>query len=558
MPGPYLTPGVYIEEVPSGSRPIQGVGTAVAAFIGFTYTRPAGNTGQPVFIASWNQFVEEFCTVRWTVKDKDENGKEIDVLKAEEQIYDEKFFLPHSVFGYFQNGGRSCYIQSIGIRREQGPPTTQATQGAPSANLLTSSGGRVLELSAKQPGISVEVSDATGEGPIPEDQFRVIVRAPGQPEAVFDNLTMDPAPKGNAKSAVAELRKVKGLSVVEGDVTGSALERRPKNTTYTLTTALAITQNLPAADAKTFQGNATNRTGLGAFEEISDVTMVVCPDLMSVYLSSKRTQGDREAVAAVQNAILAHCAQMKDRFAILDPLPDLGVQEVYDWRMTGANYSKDDGKYGALYYPWIHIVNPLSKNGGDKTIAVPPSGHMAGLYARTDAERGVHKAPANETLRGAVKLAKGLIDSEQAKLNPVGINCIRSFPGRGILVWGARTLAEAASEWRYINVRRLFNYIEESIYEGTQWVVFEPNDLDLWERVKRTISAFLTNVWRDGALFGATPGEAFYVKCDADLNPPSRRDNGELVVEIGIAPVKPAEFVIFRFKQVSGGGEISE
>lgn len=547
----YQTPGVYIEEIPSGSRPIQGVGTAVAAFIGFTYTRPNGNTGQPVFVASWNQFVEEFCTLRWTAKEKDASGVERAVEKSYEEIYDDTFLLAHSVYGYFQNGGRSCYIQSIGIRREQNVAPTSSS-GTTTTQLLTAGNVVSLELSSRTANVTVEVESATGEGV--DEQFKVTIRAPGQNDLVLDNLTLDAVPKAPAKSAVAELRKVRSLTVTEGDATGSALERRPRNGTFTATTALSA----PVASAETFKGNATERTGLGALEEISDITMVVCPEVLGVYMQSKRTQADREAVAAVQNAILAHCALMKDRFAILDSLPDLSVQEVYDWRMTGANFSKDDGKYGAFYYPWIHIANPKPKHPADVTIPVPPSGHIAGLYARVDAERGVHKAPANETVRGAVKLARGLLDSEQAKLNPVGVNCIRAFPGRGILVWGARTLAEASSEWRYINVRRLFNYIEESIYEGTQWVVFEPNDMDLWERVKRTITAFLTNVWRDGALFGATPDQAFYVKCDADLNPPSRRDNGELVVEIGIAPVKPAEFVIFRFKQISGGGEISE
>lgn len=530
MPGPYLTPGVYIEEIPSGSKPIQGVGTSVAAFLGFTEKRPAGNTGQPLFISSWTDYEEKF------------GGFVAD------------FFTPFSVYGYFLNGGSSCYVQSLATQAD----AEGARQSGPSSvGLLTAGGARALELRSRAEGaaaqsISVEIGDASGEG-LSEDQFKLTVKVNGQVIDELNNLTMEKQPQGGAKYVLAALQRNKTLVASDLDLAGSAIERRPRNGVYALTTALVA----PLASAKTFEGNATTRTGLGALEEIADVTMVVCPDVMTMYMHSKRTPEDLEAVAAVQNAILAHCATMKDRFAIIDSPPDMSVQEVYDWRMSGANFSKDDGKYGAFYYPWIYIANPLARNG-DKSIKLPPSGHIAGLYARVDTERGVHKAPANETLRGAIKLEKQIIDSEQAKLNPYGVNCIRAFPGRGILIWGARTLAEAASEWRYINVRRLFNYIEESIYEGTQWVVFEPNDMDLWERVKRTITAFLTNVWRDGALFGATPGEAFYVKCDADLNPPSRRDNGELIVEVGIAPVKPAEFVIFRFKQMSGGGEINE
>ena len=197
--------------------------------------------------------------------------------------------------------------------------------------------------------------------------------------------------------------------------------------------------------------------------------------------------------------------------------------------------------------------DPLS----GKNIMVPPSGHMAGIWARTDEDRGVHKAPANEVVRGAISLELQLTTAEQGQLNPVGINCIRSFPGRGIRVWGARTLSSDQA-WKYLNVRRLFNYIEESLLVGTQWVVFEPNDLRLWQRVKRTVSAFLMGTWRDGALFGATPEEGFYVKCDAETNPPDAIDRGELVVEIGIAPVKPAEFVVIRIAQFSGGAAVSE
>jgi phage tail sheath protein FI len=182
---------------------------------------------------------------------------------------------------------------------------------------------------------------------------------------------------------------------------------------------------------------------------------------------------------------------------------------------------------------------------------------MAGIWARSDSTRGVHKAPANEVIRGAIDLELLITKSEHDQLNPQGINCIRAFPGRGIRVWGARMLSSDPA-WRYLNVRRLFNYIEGSILGGTQWVVFEPNDMALWERVKRTINSFLVRTWRDGALFGATPQEAFYVKCDSETNPSEVIDAGQLVVEIGIAPVKPAEFVVFRIAQFSGGASLTE
>jgi phage tail sheath protein FI len=296
-----------------------------------------------------------------------------------------------------------------------------------------------------------------------------------------------------------------------------------------------------------YVGDAADRTGFGGLEAIDTVTMLAVPDLMAVY---QQGSIDLEGVQAVQLAMIAHCELMGDRVAILDAPPGLNAQQVREWRVDKAGY---DSKYASLYWPWIKVFDPVTSQGKH----VPPSGHIAGIWARNDDTRGVHKAPANEVIRGALSLELQITKSEHDQLNPSGVNCIRAFPGRGIRVWGARTLSSDPA-WRYLNVRRLFNYVEESILEGTQWVVFEPNDLNLWQRVKRTINAFLTRTWRDGALFGATPGEAFYVKCDAETNPPEVIDAGQLVVEIGIAPVKPAEFVVFRIAQFSGGANVAE
>jgi phage tail sheath protein FI len=189
-------------------------------------------------------------------------------------------------------------------------------------------------------------------------------------------------------------------------------------------------------------------------------------------------------------------------------------------------------------------------------VDVPPSGHIAGIYARTDATRGVHKAPANESIRGALNVTYRFTGEEQGELNPLGVNCIRFFAREGIRVWGARTLAAEASEWRYVNVRRLFNMIEESIAQSTRWVVFEPNDMSLWKAIRRDVSAFLMNLWRDGALMGTTPDEAFFVKCDEETNPPEVIDAGRVITVIGLAPVKPAEFVIFRIGQHAAGVDV--
>ena len=305
-------------------------------------------------------------------------------------------------------------------------------------------------------------------------------------------------------------------------------------------------------------GDVTERSGVFGLEIAPDVTMVCCPDLMSplAYGKTQRENGSvrfeqiKDDLKTVQLAMINHCELLADRIAILDAPREFDPQKVESWRLntdgSGAGY---DSMFAALYYPWITVANPLA---GDKDqpqqIEIPPCGHIAGIYARNDVERGVHKSPANEIVRGALKLSREITNGEQAGLNPNGINCIRSFPGRGIRVWGARTLASDPA-WRYVSVRRLFNMVEKSIERDTQWVVFEPNDPNLWSRVRRDVGAFLMTLWRDGMLFGNTPDQAFYVKCDAELNPPESRDLGRLIIEVGMAPIKPAEFVIFRFSQ---------
>jgi phage tail sheath protein FI len=280
---------------------------------------------------------------------------------------------------------------------------------------------------------------------------------------------------------------------------------------------------------------------------------------------------------ATHAALQSHCERLEDRVAILDTpeeVDDIGkltqVETVEGpsrgGRRSRAGGAADEGpKKGGLlpaqsdrgfttvYFPWLTVLDPIE----DVLVNVPPSGHMAGIWARTDANRGVHKAPANETVNGALNLTYRLTRDEQGVLNDVGVNCLRLFARSGIRVWGARTRADPASEWRYVNVRRLFNMIEESIVEGTNWIVFEPNDPTLWKHIRRDIGAFLTRVWRDGALFGATPDEAFFVKCDPETNPPDVIDAGQVVAVVGIAPVKPAEFVVFQVMQSAAGAEVS-
>jgi len=311
-------------------------------------------------------------------------------------------------------------------------------------------------------------------------------------------------------------------------------------------------------------GTGRRRGGLQLLETVDEVSIVAAPGFHGTVSTE---------------ALLSMAERMRTMVAICDPAPD--IDDISSLTRVGsaapdkpkpaeaaaggaakppkpgdedtedaANRPRQS-EYGTFYYPWIRVRDPIT---GD-LIYTPPSGHIAGIWARTDALRGVHKAPANEPIRGAVDLAHALTRSEQDVLNPKGVNCIRSFAGEGIRVWGARTLAAEASEWRYLNVRRLTIALEQAIGNGTRWMVFEPNDYTLWRSIRRDIGAFLTRVWRDGALLGRTPEEAFFVKCDEETNPADVRDAGMVVAHIGIAVVKPAEFVVFKLSQWAGGTE---
>jgi phage tail sheath protein FI len=248
---------------------------------------------------------------------------------------------------------------------------------------------------------------------------------------------------------------------------------------------------------------------------------------------------------------------MKDRFCILDSHKDAGIDDVL---MQRENIVSEKG-YGAVYYPWVKVpVETLSASTNKVTIVedfVPPSGYVAGIYGRTDMKGGVQKAPANEEVYEALGVGAIIGRSEQDTLTAKGINCIIKFPEGEVRVWGARTLS-TDPEWKYIHVRRLLLYLEESIYKGTQWVVFEPNNEGLWAKVKKNIIEFLVGLWKDGAFAGKKPEEAFFVKCDRTTMTHDDIDNGRLICIIGVAPVKPAEFVIFRIAQWAGGSVVTE
>ncbi len=359
-------------------------------------------------------------------------------------------------------------------------------------------------------------------------EFTLVINTPNSGVENFANLAMDPRHPNYFATIIDSAN-------VDVTLTDPPSPTLPPNNIPAVVAATALA-NGANDDITQLQPTHYNKA-IDALERVDDINILCIPD-----------RSDQE----IQAKMIAHCEKMQDRFTILDPqrnaTPSNGI-------VTQRNNLSSNGGYGAIYYPWIEIANPLASG----RIKVPPSGHIAGVYARSDSRRGVFKAPANEQLIGVLDLERKLTDDEQGPLNERGINVLRSFPGRGIVIWGARTIAPPdQTQWRYVNVRRLLLFIEESIQEGTQFAVFEPNNLALWQKVKRQVSDFLTGVWRDGGLFGATPDQAFRVRVDEELNPPSVRALGKLTFEVIVVPTTPAEFIVFRVIQDSTGASLQE
>ena len=545
----YQTPGIYVEELPSGSHPIEGVGTSIAAFVGLAEMGPKN---KPTLITNWSQYRDTF------------GGFVNDPFT---------YYLPHAVYGYFNNGGTICYV--VNLAPSLAPQTT-----VPALANGTGGGSTAMEVYAVRQGLSAKTKDLSisisydltggsaspqtpppaeggdapaaggrrGGGSVPAVQttvstpFKVEVSANGKVQETFQASMDRESPiyvetVVNGQSQFVWMAPPAGASLAAPAATADATKP------YALAKPVSPSLQIGTTD---FQGDVKARSGMAGLEAIEDITIVCVPDLMSAY---KQGQITDDGIIGLQVAIKDHCENMQGRVSILDAPPSLDPQAMSEWRSKLGI----DSSYATLYYPWIKVLDPFDPTG-KHLLDIPPCGHMAGIWARTDSERGVHKAPANETIRGAVNVAQDLTDGEQGVLNPIGVNCIRSFGAAGIRVWGARTLAEVDKSWKYINVRRLFNYVEQSIKLGTRWAVFEPNDQSLWGKLKRDINAFLAGPYRAGALFGETPDQAFFVKCDSETNPPDQIDNGMVVVDIGICPVKPAEFVIFRIQQLPTGG----
>lgn len=500
----YLAPGVFIEEIERGPRPIEGVSTSTAAFLGQT---ERGRT-KPRLVTSYNDFVRHFGGA-----------------------FGDGNYMPYALSGFFDNGGKRAYVARI-----LGPGAVASTRSVGGLTVTAIGPGswgdrvhvRILESSTKTGatpvGFRLQLSywaNAAPNGQYPDPFDPAQSRTLPRPTLVedFDNLVWDDpgspdyyAKRLDGASALVEVSAAQPLTALPAGGFGPLAGGADANA------APGVTE---------FRGGNTDpnlRTGLAALEldEFREVSLVNAP----------------AAPNDVVEAVRTHCETNRFRFAVIDPRPNMSDVSAIDPR------SQWETSYAAYYYPWIVVAD--LRNGARRL--VPPGGYVLGLYARTDIDRGVFKAPANDTLRGVFDLEYQVNTGTQELLNPRGVNAIRSFPGRGIRVWGARTLS-ANSLWKYVSVRRLFIFLERSIYEGTQWVVFEPNDEKLWERVKDTIRLFLRGQWRNGALMGLTEEQAFTIKCDRSTMTQDDILNGRLVCEIGIAPVRPAEFVVFRIFQ---------
>jgi phage tail sheath protein FI len=514
----YLSPGVYVEEVSSGVKPIAGVGTAVGAFIGLA---EKGVIGKAVLVTNWSQYVNEF------------GG------------FIPNAYLAYAVYNFFAEGGTTCYV--VRAAREDAVKASYivkddaTTEGATGANLF--------KISARSEGdwgnrISFEIgSSSNGQ----MGGFKITIKytelssfndeyvgedITGEIVETFDNLLIT-----NLEEKINEVSSFISVEL-DSKINLEILSDADKVPVFT-----EDGKPVSLADGKNgisyieYLDTDNQKIGIHAFDIVDEINILAAPDVADMVES-------RNIILEMLN----YCRLRKDCFFVADPPHGLSPSEVKDFKEGAGRFvgNSFNSSYGALYYPWVFVNDPLT---GKKKL-IPPSGSVVGTYAFVDSSRGVHKAPAGTTdgyLDTVVGVEKIVTKGEQEILNPIGINVIRSLP-EGICIWGARTLS-SDSEWRYINIRRLMMYIEESVDKGSQWVVFEPNEPSLWGKVKRNLSAFLNRVWRDGALYGSTPEEAFFVKVDEENNPPAVRDAGQLVIEVGVAPVKPAEFVIIKVSQ---------
>ena len=613
----YLAPGVYVEETSYRAKSIEGVATSTAGFVGQARFGPV--TGLPTLITSFDDFQRRFgdadpCLfggvfttnhLAHAVRLFFENGGK--------RVYVVRIFRPTAGGSADASRAVSAALPAFGVDRQlrarfpgRAGNVLIGAQVIRSGNLLVGNAparrvnglrrGDIVEAVTGGASVKDRLVTATGAQSIVSGNFySVSFDVAGNPilsnaagtldlnaagltavQRLTLNLTIGPNHDG---STGPRQDVVQGLSTHPDseNFVGTVLRQEDpaagieppadrsqrvwfdlgnlpsltdERTTFSrdLLLALLALPNHPLtggsdgqlADPAAFVGGGEGHmaAGLAALAEIEDIAIVAAPGSAALASADERQ--------AVTDALIGHCELLRYRFAIL------AGQSTADQAVIREARGKHDSKYAALYYPWLVVNSP---GGNRETMLLSPEGAMAGIYARSDIERGVHKAPANETVRGILRFSRNVNKGEQDVLNPEGINCLRFFEGRGNRVWGARTIS-SDPEWIYVNVRRLFIFLEHSIDRGTQWAVFEPNNDELWLKVRLTIENFLYDQWRSGALLGVKPEDAYFVRCDRSTMSQSDLDNGRLICLIGVAPTKPAEFVIFRIGQWTADASI--
>lgn len=583
----YFAPGVYVEEYDSGAVPMSGVSTNTAGFIGLAERGPVSGPQLVTSVADYRRIFGGYLSA----------GK-----------YGSARFLPYSVEQFFLNGGTRAYVERVVPANAAASSVTAGVLKISAENpgvwgdmvrvtFTPACKARTQVFAQKGAELTVRNGDGFAAGDIVE-LFDGKTKVYSEVRQVLDNVVVL-ASAVNIDVADTKIGSEKYIRTCEFSMTvacGDVFEEYndlslnpelPNSVVARLSKSDLVRAEIVAATAKSAAKDAKDAKDVPAVAPVSGLVAPyvaiggngkdeialqlaggsdgsvanVTPD---IYIGVDNGPGARTGIQAllevpevaivavpgvvapeVQTALVAYCENQKSCFAVLDMPSDLRrTDELLKHR------NLFDTTYAAMYHPWFKAYDGLSK----RTEAFPPSGAMMGIYSRTDMERGLQKAPANEIVRGALELTVYYGQGEQEVLNPVGVNLIRSFIGRGIRVWGARTLSSNAL-WKYINVRRLFIYVEQSIKNNTNWVVFEPNGPALWARVSGSVSGFLAGLWRAGTLAGSSPDEAFYVECGPSTMSQEDIDNGRLVCNIGIAPLKPAEFVVFRITQKTNSSE---
>jgi uncharacterized protein len=497
----YLHPGVYVQEEPSGAKPIEGASTSTACFVGGA---SRGRPNYPTFITNWSQFERAFGS------------------------FTKDHHMPLAVYQFFQNGGRRAYIIRVLQAQKLKPDGTVEKEGAKPATAKAQIGGKDAVINAAGGGLwgnalkVKAVANAFSPG-----FFDWTITLNGETVETFRSL-------GGKESAekfyAAMINRDSNYIRIAADAKGNFPEGDP---------AAAELELKDGTD-----GDPVTATDYGIslkeLDRIDDASILVIPGATKDIAS--------EGVAYVHNRILGDMIYIMDSE---DPQGASATTQIAAVKKLQAEFPTKSS-YAALYFPWVEVPNPYSSVAGATRYA-PPSGMIAGLYARTDNTRGVWKAPAGTeaSLLGAVGLAASVSDADQDALNPVGINCIRQFPASGIVVWGARTMATQSNpEYRYVPIRRTAMFLKTSLFRGTQWVVFEPNDEPLWSAIRFNINAFMLIQFRSGAFQGGKPADAFFVKCDSENNIQATIDAGQVHILVAFAPLKPAEFVIIHIQQV--------